>query len=305
MPITLQAVLVPLCWSLVFPLSKIVLRELPPLTVVALRYALGAAFLTAAAFARGGGVEMMRLFRRQWPAMFALGLAAVASNAAQVVGLRGASAAVGAIIGATSPVYSAALAAFFLKERLRSAQIAGLLLALGGVSAIALAGPAVGDTTPVGAFLMFAGAFAYSVYTVLGKRHAASSLSVLAVSTWLGALPLMAIALVVERPVRAIAGAGLSAWGGLLVLAALPTALAVLWFFALVARIGAARASLILYLVPVFGLVQSRLLLGERITPALLIGGLASVGGVALAQFGRPGDRHDDQLAGSAARSNT
>lgn len=305
MPIVLQAVLVPLFWSLVFPLSKIVIRELPPLTVAALRYALGAAFLTAAALARGGRDEMARLFRRQWPAMFALGSAAIVSNAAQVVGLRWASAAVGAIIGATSPVYSAALAALFLKERLGAAQVAGLLLALAGVSGIALVGPAAGGTTVVGVLLMFVGAFAYSVYTVLGKRYDASSLPVLAVSTWLGVLPLIAIALVVERPARAIAGAGAAAWCGLLALAALPTALAVIWFFALVSRIGAARASLILYLVPVFGLVQSRLLLGERITPALLIGGLASVGGVALAQLGRPGGGRDAQLAGSAARSNT
>lgn len=59
---TFQALLVPFFWSLVFPLSKIILRDVPPLSLVALRYLMGAIFI--------------------------LGLTAVAANASQVVGLR-------------------------------------------------------------------------------------------------------------------------------------------------------------------------------------------------------------------------
>lgn len=299
MPVAIQAILVPFFWSLVFPLSKIIMREVPPLTLATLRYTLGAVFLTALACAYGGRGELARLLRREWPAMLLLGLAATMSNASQVIGLRYATAAVGSIIGATSPVYSTILAAAFLKERIGGAQVAGLVLALAGVSGIALAGPAGnGGTTSLGVILMLIGAFAYSVYTVLGKRHDASSLPVLAVSTWLGVLPLAVVALVTEPALPSVAAASAPSWLALLALAALPTAVAVIWFFGLVAKAGAARASLILYLVPVFGLVQSRLLLGETITPALLIGGLAAVGGVALAQLGT-------QRAGSAARSNT
>lgn len=285
MPVALQAVLVPLFWSMVFPLSKVIMRDFPPLTLAALRYVLGAAFLTVLAVRRGGRTELLGLVRRQWPALFVLGLAAIVSNAAQVVGLRFATAAVGSIIGATSPVYSTVLAAVFLRERIGLAQVTGLFLALAGVSAIALGGPAgSGGTTPLGVILMFVGALAYSVYTVLGKRHDASSLPVLAISTWLGVIPLCLAALLVEPAIPAVAQAGLRSWLALLALAALPTAIAVIWFFSLVARIGAARASLILYLVPVFGLVQSRFLLGEHITWPLIVGALVSVVGVAIAQ---------------------
>ena len=52
----------PFFWSLVFPLSKIILRDVPPLSLVALRYLMGA--------------------------MFILGFTAVAANASQVVGLH-------------------------------------------------------------------------------------------------------------------------------------------------------------------------------------------------------------------------
>lgn len=285
MPVVLQAILVPFCWSLVFPLSKLIMRDLPPLTVSALRYLLGAVCLTVLTFAAGKGRELPVLLRRKWPVLLLLGLTATVSNATQIFGLRWASSATGAIIGATSPVYSALLAAYVLRERLSGNQIGGLVLALAGVSGLALVGPTDGAATSApGVVLMVIGALAYSAYTILGKRHDAAALPVLAVSTWLGALPLAVVAFWVDRPIAAIAAARPVSWLALLALAALPTALAVIWFFGLVARAGAARASLILYLVPVFGLVQSRFLLGEKLTPALLVGGLAAVGGVIWAE---------------------
>jgi drug/metabolite transporter (DMT)-like permease len=287
LPTILQAILVPFCWSLVFPLSKLIMRDLPPLTISALRYLLGALFLTLFALAAGERREMERLVRTSWPGLLALGLLATASNATEVYGLRWASSAIGAIIGAASPVVSAWMAAQLLHERLSPNLIVGLVASLAGVSVIAISGPADGTVTSVlGVILIAAGAITYSGYTILGKRYAAQSLSVLAVSTWLGALPLALVAFAAERPWAAIAAARPVSWLALLALAALPTAVAVIWFFSLVARVGAARASLILYLMPVFGLAQSRVLLGEKLTPALLIGGLATIGGVAFAEFG-------------------
>lgn len=55
-------------------------------------------------------------------------------------------------------------------------------------------------------------------------------------------------------------------------------------------RIGAVRASTIYYTLPVFAAIASFLILGERIAPAQVTGGLLIIGGVALATFaGRPG----------------
>ncbi len=81
--VILTSVLVPLFWSLVFPLSKIVLSELPPLTVVSLRYSLGAAFLTLVALIGRKGRETGGLLHTKWPSMLALGFVAVLSNASR------------------------------------------------------------------------------------------------------------------------------------------------------------------------------------------------------------------------------
>lgn len=283
---TLMAVLVPLFWSLVFPLSKIILEDIPPLSVVALRYSIGAALLAVVSLAEGRAGEMSSLIRRKWPAMLALGLVAVASNASQVIGLSYSSTAAGAIIASTSPIYSAILGAIVLGERIGPNQIAGLLLSLAGVTGITLSGEqAFGGGTAIGTGLMFFGALTYSVYTVLGKKWGASSSPVLAVSTGLGVLPFLLLAGFTEPFAASLATARLSSWLNLITLGILPTGLAVIWFFRLVSKLGAARASIISYLVPVFGLVQSSLILGERISLGIVLGGAASLAGVALAQY--------------------
>lgn len=298
----LTAVLVPLFWSLVFPLSKVVLQDLPPLSLVALRYSVGSAFLAAVALVTGNRSEMARLLREKWPSMFTLGFIAVASNASQIVGLRYASTAEGAIIASTSPVYAAMLGAIFLNEKVRSNQIAGLLMSLAGVSGIALAeNRHPGNGSAIGSTLMFLGAVTYAAYTVLGKKWGASSSPVLAVSTGLGVIPFLLLAGFTEPLASSLVTARLTSWLNLIALGILPTGVAVIWFFGLVSELGAARASVITYLVPVFGLVQSSILLGERMSPALILGGAASLAGVALTQYqGR--ERRSEEVRNTSAR---
>jgi drug/metabolite transporter (DMT)-like permease len=284
--IILTAVLVPLFWSLVFPLSKVVLSDLPPLTVVSLRYSLGAAFLTLVALSTRKGREMGILLRTKWPAMSALGFIAVFSNASQVIGLNYSSAAAGTIIASTAPIYSAVLGAAILRERIGINQVVGLILSLAGVTGITLAGNnSSGGDSALGTALMFVGAISYALYTVLGKKWDASSVPVLAVSTGLGVIPFLALAAVTEPMGQSLTAASPQTWSSLIALGVLPTGVAVIWYFMLVSRLGATRASLVSYLVPVFGLVQSSVLLGERLSPGLLLGGLASLAGVALAQY--------------------
>ncbi len=283
--VVLKIVLVPLFWSMVFPLSKIILEKVPPISVVALRYTAGAAFLCTISLAGGAGREMSDLLRNRWPTMFLLGFAAVGSYASQVIALRYASTAEGAIIASTAPVYATILAAIFLEERIGVNQVLGLLLSLAGVTGIALAGEqGAGNGNLTGTALMFVGAITYSAYTVLGKKLGASSTSVLAVSTGLGTIPFLLWAVFREPLLPALRSVPSSAWTNLVALGILPTGIAVVWYFSLVSRLGAARASAVSYLVPVFGLVQSSFLLHETIGPAVLLGGAACLAGVALAQ---------------------
>jgi len=208
----------------------------------------------------------------------------------QVVGLSYSSAAAGTIIASTAPIYAALLGALLLRERITANQIVGLLMSLAGVIGITLAdSDSSGGNSPLGTALMFMGAISYAMYTVLGKKWDASSVPVLAVSTGLGVIPFLAVAAATEPFGPSLAAASPQTWLNLIALGVLPTGVAVIWYFMLVSKLGATRASCVSYLVPVFGLVQSSVLLREHLSPGLLLGGLASLAGVALAQYqGKP-----------------
>jgi drug/metabolite transporter (DMT)-like permease len=76
-------------------------------------------------------------------------------------------------------------------------------------------------------------------------------------------------------------------WASLLFLAIGSTVLAYAWYFRGVAELGAGTAASYISLVPVFGVASAVLLLGEPMTPALLIGGALALAGVVIANRAR------------------
>jgi drug/metabolite transporter (DMT)-like permease len=74
----------------------------------------------------------------------------------------------------------------------------------------------------------------------------------------------------------------LSAWASLLTLCLFSTAIAYFLFYSLIARIGASRASAVMFLIPVFGVVWGMIFLGERVNAGMLAGAVMVVAGVAL-----------------------
>ncbi len=78
----------------------------------------------------------------------------------------------------------------------------------------------------------------------------------------------------------AMPGAG--AWGAVAMLALLCSALAYVLFFGLIARIGAARALAVTFMIPPFGVLWGVLFLGEAFTVAMGIGCAVILAGTAL-----------------------
>jgi drug/metabolite transporter (DMT)-like permease len=76
---------------------------------------------------------------------------------------------------------------------------------------------------------------------------------------------------------------GLLPWLAALALGVACTALAYLMFFRLIGRIGASRAVTVTFLVPVFGTLWGGLLLGERVTLSMLLGGVVVLLGTSFA----------------------
>ncbi len=123
-----------LIWGLSIPLTKLGLREFPPLLLATLRYVTAAPFF--ALFLIGRPLPS----RRALLAMTGLGVLGIdVGQVTQILGVQRTEASVATIISATIPIFVVLLAGWRLRQRLRIVHGLGLALALAGV-AIAVEG---------------------------------------------------------------------------------------------------------------------------------------------------------------------
>jgi drug/metabolite transporter (DMT)-like permease len=160
-------------------------------------------------------------------------------------------------------------------ERLRIPQTAGLLLAVSGLVGLML--PGLSAPPLFSAALMIAAGAAWGIYSLRG-RGAANATEATA-GNFLRAVP-FALALVLFAPLPLAAD-----WSGI-AYAVASGALAsgvgyVIWYAAL-PGLAATHAATVQLSVPVLTALGGVLFLGEAITPRLMLGSLAILGGIAL-----------------------
>jgi len=163
-------------------------------------------------------------------------------------------------------------------ERPRAAEWAGLAVALVGV--VALVAPGLSAPDPIGALLMIAAGVAWGVYSLRGRGLSSSPPLVATAANFARALPLAA-----ALSLAALPAAHLGARGTALAFASGALASGVgysLWYAAL-PSMTATRAAVVQLAVPLLAAAGAVALLGEPLTPRVVLSGMAILGGVALA----------------------
>ena len=279
-------------WGGTFIAGRVAAPQVPHFTLAALRFWIAVAVLW----------PLLRVVERGWPrlrprdwlytALLALtGL--VAYNLLFLGALERIPASRTALVVALNPVMTAVAMALVFGERLAPHRWLGILLALTGVCLVL----ARGDLTlllqrvGVGELLMLGGAMCWAFYTVVGRfalggEGAPSPLAMTAVTTLWGAL-FLSLGIPGEWPRWQAAQVGWDAWAGIAFLGAGGTALAFVWYAQGLRTLGAARTAVFNNLVPVFGVTLGALLLGERILPSMVLGGLVALAGVTLTNWTR------------------
>ena len=112
------------------------------------------------------------------------------------------------------------------------------------------------------------------------KRLAGVSSMAMAAGSQLSAALLLAVPAWLQRP-QAMPGA--TAWISLALLALLCTGVAYILYFRLIAHIGATSASAVTFLIPAFAAAFGWLLLDERLSASMIVGGVVILMGTALA----------------------
>ncbi|MEY5100988.1 MAG: hypothetical protein RJA36_3707 [Pseudomonadota bacterium] len=195
-----------------------------------------------------------------------------------------------AILNASIPLFGALVAWLWLKERPGRWRTVGLGLGFLGISLLSWRKVSLGGSDTLWAVL--ACLCATLCYGIAASCTRIYLRGVPALSTaggsLLGAALVSALPTLLAWPDHA---PGLSAWGAVIALGVLCTALAYVVFFRLIALAGAGKALTVTFMAPLFALLYASLLLGESITPWMVICGGIILLGVALAtEYLRPGN---------------
>ncbi len=173
----------------------------------------------------------------------------------------------------------------------------GVVLAVGGISASQM--PPLG-----GLLLVIAAPLLYSVWIIMAARHAGetseavgSATAGAADATVAGAVMLSStgvaywlICAVLGHPVLP-GDIPSAAWPGIVGVGVVSGFVAVQFFYAGAQRVGAAQASLLSTVEPLWTITAAGILLGERLTPVQLLGGVLILVGVVLSQTGPRGEQ--------------
>jgi drug/metabolite transporter (DMT)-like permease len=190
-------------------------------------------------------------------------------------------ASIASILNATTPLFTALVAALWMKEALGYKKVLGLGLGLLGVVVLMGWSPlGLNSGVVLGVFLALAGSLCYGiggVYAKVALRDLPTlDLAIgqqLAAGLWL--LPLATA----TAEVKSIS---ITVVAAVLTLAVVCTAVAYLIYFDLIARVGPTNTLSVTFLIPVFGTLWGAILLHEPLRISLLVGLVIILTGVFL-----------------------
>jgi drug/metabolite transporter (DMT)-like permease len=281
---------------------KFGLSTVPPLLFAALRYDIAAVLLVTTLAVTG---RLVRPRRRDLPSLLVTATFLIVLNGALFfLGQRVVPAGTAAVLFAVVPVVTPVLAVLLLgDERVSARQAAGLVVGFAGVVVVVAPDPAaLVDTLTGGGLATVTGtgtaALLVGQLLVLGAATSVALGSVLSrrVGTDLPLLVRTAYAMVIG----AVANHGLSlalgeptppalAWSPAVLLAVgyvgvVSTAIAFPAYFALIDSVGAVRANLVTYAVPLVATVTGAVVLGETVLISTILGFIIVAAGFALVE---------------------
>ncbi|MCJ8054320.1 DMT family transporter [Shinella curvata] len=274
-------------WGGSFLFNGILVRELPPLTIVAARVALAAIALWTIVRLSGHSVPRSR---EVWLAFLGMGvLNNVIPFSLIVWGQTHIASGLASILNATTPLFAVIVAHVLTEdEKMTGGRLVGVLVGFAGVAL--MIGPSVLSdlgTNVLAQLAVLGAAVSYAFAGIWGRRFRRMGLPPLlpaAGQVTASALIMLPVALVVDRP-WTLAMPSQEAWLALFGLAVLATALAYVIFFRILATAGATNLMLVTFLIPVSAILLGALVLGEVLAPkhfagmALIAIGLAAIDG--------------------------
>lgn len=264
-------------WGIPYLLIRVAVAEVTPPVLVFARTGIAAAILLPVALLRGD----LRTVLRHWPWVAAFAAIEIAipwvllGSAEQKI-----SSSLAGLLIAGVPIVGATIAAILGgPDRVGRRQLLGLLVGFAGVAAIAGGDFDAENAIAIVQVAVVVVCYALGPFILSRRLVGVSSLGIMALSLTLTALvyaPFAILGWPASTPSQAVLAS-------ILTLATVCTAVAFIVFAALIRETGPVRATVITYVNPAVAAVLGVLVLGETLTPAMLLGFALAIAGSTLA----------------------
>ncbi|ALE55753.1 O-acetylserine/cysteine exporter [Paraburkholderia sp. SIMBA_055] len=276
----LLALVVVIAWGVNFVVIKVGLHGVPPMLLGALRFTLAAI----------PAVFFVKRPQLAWRWLLAYGLTISLGQfaflfSAMYVGMP---AGLASLVLQAQAFFTLIFAAFFLHERFRLPNVAGLLIAAAGLAVIGMQG---GHAMTLAGFLLtLCAACSWALGNIVTKKVGKVDLVGLVVwGSLIPPLPFFALSYAFEGPQRiAAALSGISAMSifAVVYLAFIATLLGYGLWSRLLSRYPASQVAPFSLLVPIVGLASAAVFLDERLSTAQIAGAVLVMVGLAVNVFG-------------------
>lgn len=271
-------------WASTFINIKYTLQQVQPNTLAFLRFFIASIILVILSKIKG----QPRIAKKDWLWSALSGLTGVTLyNFLQNQGLRYAGAIDSAILASLAPVFMALLAVLFLKERITTKQVMGIIIAFFGTVLVTTNGSLdffrVNTLRMWGDFLILLTGLIWALYNLSLKKLLSkySAFSVLTSSTIFGTIFLLPT-LLLESP-GSLINVDLWGWLNVIYLGLFASALAYLLWNTALTKVSTIAAGAYLYLLPVFTAVIAFFFLKEVPGYITICGGVLTLIGTYLA----------------------
>lgn len=279
----LLALLVPLTWALGFTVAKAALDEFPPLLLMSMRFFIAGLIL----------VWFVPIPRHCLKDLFWISLVgSTVQYGLTFTGLSMIDASLGGIIVQLEVPFSVLLAVIIFRERPGLLRIIGMTVSFIGIALIAGKPGLSGQLE--GILLTASGALVWAIGQIMYKRIS-SQIDGLTGIAWIGviAAPQMLIGSMIFETgqVDALMNASWVGWASVVYLGLIMTVVGYGIWFTVLARNPVSHVMPVLLVLPVFTVLFSVLLLGERPSLEVLLGGVTILAGVSLIVFSKSNTR--------------
>lgn len=277
-------------WAFNYIFGKIALRYMDGLTLASFRLVLAGVLVLPIYFAASRITGARAHFpRRDWAALLGLAVFGVVINQGGfTMGLSLTSVGHASIIVGTVPVVVLLLAWFVGQERVNAARLAGIGISFIGILVLTSErGTHMGNQPLAGDLCTLVGVMGFAIYTVWGKKIAAQY-DAIGMNTFNQcAAGVIMLPLAIRQATRLDwARVTWQGWFGVFYMAAMSSIAGYIIFYWALRHMPASRLAAFSYLQPVMAIALAALLVGERITPHVVAGGVLVLLGVYLTERG-------------------